>query len=611
MSSKSIGIQHIAISLIMVVLLTFFFWQTQTFNLDQHYQIIAHLRYVRKINAITDTDVLKSRFSLNYNYDSLVADISLLQAETYKLRDSFTKINFKVKNDFPTKLVALQSTIKQKEAKIDKFKSQNAILQNSLLYFPTVTQDLINKLNNLEEYYLSAQLNELLQNQLAYNLNLRNNLASIKDTLNELAKIKLLPPELTNQLNNVTAHGETIISLKPLLDELVADIISLSTDEEINNLALSYEQASKQMLMIANYYRLLLYITAIILLTYTASLYRLYQRNKILKIVNEKLANKVNQRTKELENTLEKLQKSQGKLIQAEKMSSLGRLVAGVAHEINNPINFIHGNLTHINNYTQDLLNLNLLYQQEFPQTTEVIEEHIVAIDLEFLGEDLPKVISSIKAGTERVREIVTSLRTFSRLDESEIKSVDLHEGIDSTLMILNSRLQERPSRPCEIKIIKNYGKIPLVKCYASQLNQVFLNIISNAIDALELAFDKNPHCCEPLSDKNGETIPTISISTQLNNSNQVAVSIADNGAGITPEVQQLMFDPFFTTKSVGEGTGLGLSISYQIVTEGHGGELLWDSQPGKGSRFMIVIPVNNLIVRKNLKTTTQKLNNV
>ena len=595
----------------MVVLLTFFFWQTQTFNLDQHYQIIAHLRYVRKINAITDTDVLKSRFSLNYNYDSLVADISLLQAETYKLRDSFTKINFKVKNDFPTKLVALQSTIKQKEAKIDKFKSQNAILQNSLLYFPTVTQDLINKLNNLEEYYLSAQLNELLQNQLAYNLNLRNNLASIKDTLNELAKIKLLPPELTNQLNNVTAHGETIISLKPLLDELVADIISLSTDEEINNLALSYEQASKQMLMIANYYRLLLYITAIILLTYTASLYRLYQRNKILKIVNEKLANKVNQRTEELENTLEKLQKSQGKLIQAEKMSSLGRLVAGVAHEINNPINFIHGNLTHINNYTQDLLNLNLLYQQEFPQTTEVIEEHIVAIDLEFLGEDLPKVISSIKAGTERVREIVTSLRTFSRLDESEIKSVDLHEGIDSTLMILNSRLQEKPSRPCEIKIIKNYGKLPLVKCYASQLNQVFLNIINNAIDALELAFDKNPHCCEPLSDKKGETIPTISISTQLNNSNQVEVSIADNGAGITPEVQQLMFDPFFTTKSVGEGTGLGLSISYQIVTEGHGGELLWDSQPGKGSKFVILIPVNNLISGKNLKTTTQKLNNV
>ena len=595
----------------MVVLLTFFFWQTQTFNLDQHYQIIAHLRYVRKINAITDTDVLKSRFSLNYNYDSLVADISLLQAETYKLRDSFTKINFKVKNDFPTKLVALQSTIKQKEAKIDKFKSQNAILQNSLLYFPTVTQDLINKLNNLEEYYLSAQLNELLQNQLAYNLNLRNNLASIKDTLNELAKIKLLPPELTNQLNNVTAHGETIISLKPLLDELVTDIISLSTDEEINNLALSYEQASKQMLMIANYYRLLLYITAIILLTYTASLYRLYQRNKILKIVNEKLANKVNQRTEELENTLEKLQKSQGKLIQAEKMSSLGRLVAGVAHEINNPINFIHGNLTHINNYTQDLLDLNLLYQQEFPQTTEVIEEHIAAIDLEFLGEDLPKIISSIKVGTERVREIVTSLRTFSRLDESEIKSVDLHEGIDSTLMILNSRLQEKASRPCEIKIIKNYGELPLVKCYAGQLNQVFLNIISNAIDALELAFDKNPHCCEPLSDKKGETIPTISISTQLNNSNQVAVSIADNGAGITPEVQQLMFDPFFTTKSVGEGTGLGLSISYQIVTEGHGGELLWNSQPGKGSKFMIVIPVNNLTVRKNLKTTTQKLNNV
>lgn len=611
MSSKSIGIQHIAVSFIMVVLLTFFFWQTQTFNLDQHYQIIAHLRYVKQINAITNTDVLKSRFSLNANYDLLVADLVLLQVETSKLRDSFTQVNFKIKNDFPAKLEALQYTLKQKEAKIDKFKSQNAILQNSLLYFPTVTQDLINKLNNLEEYYLSAQLNELLQNQLAYNLNLRNNLGSIKDTLNELAKIKLSPPELANQLNNVTAHGKTIISLKPLLDDLIADIISLSTDEEINNLALSYEQASKQMLIIANYYRLLLYITAIVLLTYTASLYRLYQRNKILQIVNDKLANKVNQRTKELENTLEKLKKSQAQLIQTEKMSSLGRLVAGVAHEINNPINFIYGNLTYIKDYTQDLLDLNLLYQKEFPQPTEVIEEQIAEIDLEFLGEDLPKILSSIKAGAERIREIVSSLRTFSRLDESEIKSVDLHEGIDSTLMILNSRLQEKNSRSCEIKIIKNYGELPLVKCYAGQLNQVFLNIISNAIDALELAFNQNTYCCEPLSDQKSETIPTISISTQLNNSNQVEVSIADNGVGITPEVQQLMFDPFFTTKSVGEGRGLGLSISYQIVTESHGGELLWDSQPGKGSRFMIVIPVNNLIAGKNLKTTTHKLNNV
>ena len=199
-----------------------------------------------------------------------------------------------------------------------------------------------------------------------------------------------------------------------------------------------------------------------------------------------------------------------------------------------------------------------------------------------------------MQVGTERVREIVLSLRTFSRLDESEIKSVDLHEGIDSTLMILNSRLKAKSSRSCDIEVVKNYGKLPLVECYASQLNQVFLHLLSNAIDALELVFGENHNLSKPLSLEEGETVPTISIHTQVRNSNLVEVCIADNGAGIPSEVQPLMFDPFFTTKTIGKGTGLGLSISYQIVTQSHGGELRWDSQPGKGSKFIIAIPVKH-----------------
>ena len=278
-------------------------------------------------------------------------------------------------------------------------------------------------------------------------------------------------------------------------------------------------------------------------------------------------------------------------------MSSLGRLVAGIAHEINNPINFIHGNLAHVNAYTQDLLDLSYLYQHEFPQATGTIKEKIAEIDLEFLEEDLPKILASMQVGTKRVSQIVDSLRTFSHLDESAIKLVDLHAGIDSTLMILNHRLQPVSSSLAEIQVIKNYGKLPLVKCYGKQLNQVFLHILSNAIDALELAGEKEPG-----------RIPQITIETQLLNSNQVKMSVADNGMGISPDVQQLMFDPFFTTKPVGKGIGLGLSISYQLITKNHHGQLLCESPPGEGTKFIVIIPVNYPGERKESFYDQEKL---
>lgn len=280
----------------------------------------------------------------------------------------------------------------------------------------------------------------------------------------------------------------------------------------------------------------------------------------------------------ELQNTLHELKTTQAQVIQSEKMSSLGQMVAGVAHEINNPVNFIHGNLTPASQYAQDVLNLLELYQQHYPNPPEEILEVIETIDLEFLKQDFIKILDSMKQGTQRIREIVLSLRNFSRLDEAQFKAVDIHEGIDSTLMILQNRLKAKPNFP-EIQIIKNYSSLPPVDCFPSQLNQVLMNILANAIDALE-------------SQKSLST-PQIQIHTKLIDNNHIAIHISDNGSGIPPEIQSKLFDPFFTTKEVGKGTGLGLSISYQIVVNKHGGNLSCKSIPGEGTEFIILIPVN------------------
>ena len=274
-------------------------------------------------------------------------------------------------------------------------------------------------------------------------------------------------------------------------------------------------------------------------------------------------------------------------MIQSEKMSSLGQLVAGVAHEINNPVNFIYGNLNHANDYTKDLLQLINLYQKHYPNPIPEIQEQTLAIDLEFLIEDLPKLLASMKVGSERIQQIVASLRTFSRMDESEVKAVNIHDNLDSTLMILQHRLKPKTDFPA-INIIKEYGLLPLVECYAGQLNQVFMNILSNAIDALE-----DVHTSEIGREQeriNYQSL-AIHIRTEIND-NCVTIRIADNGPGITEPVQKRLFDPFFTTKPVGKGTGMGLAISYQVVTERHGGSLQCISSPGKGAEFVIQIPL-------------------
>ncbi|BAZ50566.1 integral membrane sensor signal transduction histidine kinase [Nostoc sp. NIES-4103] len=315
-------------------------------------------------------------------------------------------------------------------------------------------------------------------------------------------------------------------------------------------------------------------------------------KNTELTQMNQRLEVEISERKQaetELQKALQELQNTQAQLIQTEKMSSLGQLVAGVAHEINNPVNFIYGNITHANKYTQELLELVSLYQQEFPNPGHKIQEKSEEIDLEFLLDDLPKIISSMKMGSQRIQQIVLSLRTFSRLDEADMKEVDIHEGIDSTLLILQNRLKAKPECT-DIEVIKQYGKLPLVECYAGQLNQVFMNIINNAIDALQ---ESKAHNSKLLTFDNGLlTKPQILIHTEVTSNNRVVVRIVDNGPGMTEEVRQKLFDPFFTTKPVGQGTGLGLSISYQIIVQKHSGILRCESQQGKGTEFWIEIPL-------------------
>ncbi|MEM7794095.1 MAG: ATP-binding protein, partial [Cyanobacteria bacterium P01_C01_bin.118] len=291
------------------------------------------------------------------------------------------------------------------------------------------------------------------------------------------------------------------------------------------------------------------------------------------------------EKAQQLTTTLETLQQTQLQLIQSEKMSGIGQMMAGVAHEINNPVTFIYGNLEFVQEYVKDLMDLVNLYQQECLTPSTALQTAIETVELPFLLEDLPNTLNSMAVGTERIRDIVLSLKNFARSDQAEYKSVNIHDGIDSTLLILRHRLKANHSFP-GIEVVKHYGDLPSITCYPSQLNQVFMNLLANAIDVLEVP---------PLAKS-----PTITIYTQQLNSDRIQIRIADNGPGIAAKIRNKLFDPFFTTKDVGKGTGLGLSISYQIITERHNGSLECRTEVGQGTAFVIEIPIYQDYLKEN-----------
>ncbi|MBD2209584.1 hybrid sensor histidine kinase/response regulator [Nostoc linckia FACHB-104] len=298
------------------------------------------------------------------------------------------------------------------------------------------------------------------------------------------------------------------------------------------------------------------------------------------------LEQRVQERTAELSQSLQRLQQTQLQLIQSEKMSTLGQLVAGIGHEINNPVGFLDGNTSHIKGYVNDLLRLIYLYQEKLPDPDPEIEDLVDEIDFEYITEDLPKLLSSMDQGISRLKDISLSLRTFARADMSSKVEYQIHEGIDSTLMLLKHRLKDSGDRP-RIHTITEYGELPPISCYPGQLNQVFMNIIANAIDAFDEYYHNHSHQA-PLNEQNNLTITT-SFDPQQQS---VTICIQDNGPGMPPEVQARVFEPSFTTKPVGKGTGLGLAISYQIIVDKHNGQIRCFSMPGEGTKFIIILPI-------------------
>ena len=563
----------IFLSGLLLLLLTGLFSQTQVLNINRHYKIIEQLRSLERSNLVITADALKTEFSLLNNYDTLVASHDAFHYHLSDIKASLSPLLGSAKM-LQQPLDRLKARTVKNNFLLEDFKSEHAVLKNSTAYFPNAMRTLLERLPAAGEYHLLRELLEnLFREILLYSLNGSAENAVKIEQLIEQIEARNLFSDWQPAIANVLQHSQIIVRLKPEVNRAMSSLADAPTALAIDQLAAAYQSYHQQIMQTQNRYRLLLYIIAIALIL--CSLYLVWHRHHAvaLKQANLKLSSLVAERTQDLRQALEKLKRSQAQLIQTEKMSGLGQLSAGIAHEINNPISFIHGNLQISEQYSQSCLKLLSLYEQHYPNPVEDIQDFVESIDLDFVREDWDKLIKSMTAGTVRVQKIVESLRNFSRLDESDCKSVDLHEGLESTLLLLKYRL-ESVSKRSPVKVVKNYGNLPTVLCCPSAINQVFMNVLTNAIDAFGL---QHP-------------APKITICTVAQGEN-ITITIADNGSGIPETIQTKIFDPFFTSKPVGQGVGLGLTTSYQTIVEAHNGQIGLTSEPGVGTEFWIRLP--------------------
>lgn len=467
--------------------------------------------------------------------------------------------------------------IKSLQTQITNFFNRNPAWTAS--DFSEIESLLINTIDRLEQFQdLHLENPEISKPIQAHEVDpLLEIQVSIESLNNFIAIAQSQSRQAEIELENAQGIEKIVIVLSALVAVIIAGIIALQTTRSITKPLIHLNKIAQKAAQQSDFNVRVPVTTEDEIGTLSQSF------NWLIKSVAERTqelqttATTAEAQAQELRMTLKQLQETQMQLIQTEKMSSLGQLVAGVAHEINNPVNFIHGNLEYALEYVNVLFAILELYQKQGITTPE-IEQLVTEYDFEYIQTDLPRLLESMRVGTQRIKSIVISLRIFSRLDEAAIKAVDIHTGIDSTLMILQSRLKATSQRR-EIQVITEYGDLPEIECYAGQLNQVFMNILANAIDALEETADSQKDL-------------KIWIHTARSHDHQIVIKIKDNGPGIPPEDKKRLFDPFFTTKPIGKGTGLGLSISYRIVTEKHKGKLKCVSQVGQGTEFIISLPI-------------------
>jgi signal transduction histidine kinase len=580
--------RHLWISgLLLLTALTFFFFKSQTIDPQQHYVFVTDLRRLQELESVLKADVLKTRFAIDANYDRLVAHGEQLRLKQMQLRRELPSVIPVERQPLRAQFRDIEVALAQQATLVEHFKAQNAVLQNSLRYFPLIAQtSLIEFATQAVDQDLQTHLHDLLELMLLYNLNAREDLKpQVQQRIEQVqAALPYQIPEVQSRLENILLHARAIVRLKGEVTQVIAEMMDLPVGPALDRFTTAYDGMQTRILQEASFYRWLLYGNCLGLLAFVLVLYRTRYRAKLLTIANINLEKTVDERTQTLRQTLDDLQQSQMQLIQAEKMAGLGQLVAGIAHEINNPVSFIYGNIAPTMNYVSDLMGLLQRYQTAYPDPSLDIQDYLTKIDWEFTQTDLPRTLTSMQTGADRIREIVLSLRNFSRLDEADKKYANLNDGIASTLLLLQHRLKAQPDRVA-IQVVQNLAEIPQILCYPGQINQVLMNLIANAIDALEEAIAVDPQ---------GHLTPQIQIHTALvchESAPLLRIEIADNGTGMSPEIQQKLFDPFFTTKPVGKGTGLGTSISYQIMVDRHGGTIRCESTLGEGTSFILELP--------------------